>query len=30
MTVPKEIAIKADRYEMLKKEVDKLYEELKS
>ena len=30
MTVPKEIAIKADRYEILKKEVDKLYEELKS
>lgn len=30
MTVPKEIAIKADRYEMLKKEADELYEELES
>lgn len=30
MTVPKEIAIKANRYEMLKKEVDELYEELES
>ena len=30
MTVPKEIAIKANRYEMLKKEVDEIYEELES
>ena len=28
MTVPKEIAEKAEHYEMLKKEADKLYEEL--
>lgn len=30
MTVPKEIAIKANRYEMLKKEVGELYEQLES
>lgn len=28
MKVPKEIASKAERYEELKKEIDKLYEEL--
>ena len=30
MTVPKEIAEKAERYEMLKKEADKLYAELET
>ena len=30
MNVPKEIAIKAERYEELKKEMDKLHEELES
>ena len=28
MKVPKEIASKAERYEELKKEIDKLYEDL--